>query len=96
MPKYTSDIIAGYTLYYTTKCIIEAMHVHASDSTLTEETSAKLFVKSNGDTVIQNWGTVNKHDMAKIQKYIKANHEQMYKVWRKRSENGYYGSSTNK
>lgn len=36
MPKYTDDIIAGYTLYFTSKCVIEAMHVHASDKELSE------------------------------------------------------------
>lgn len=32
MPKYTSDIVAGYTLYFTSKCIVEAMHVHGTQS----------------------------------------------------------------
>lgn len=44
MPKYYPFKIAGYYLYFTSKCIVEAMHVHASDSKLTEETSAKFFV----------------------------------------------------
>lgn len=66
MPKYTDDIIAGYSLYFTDKCIVEAMHVHASDKQLSEAGSAKLFVYANGDTEIARWGTVNKHDMAKI------------------------------
>ena len=53
MPKYFSFKVAGYFLYFTSKCIIEAFHVHASDSKLTEESSAKFFVKGNGDTIIQ-------------------------------------------
>lgn len=53
MPKYTTDIIAGYTLYFTSKCIVEAMHVHASNKKLTEAGSAKLFVFENGDTKIE-------------------------------------------
>lgn len=28
-------IIAGYYLYYTMECVIECMHVHASDARLT-------------------------------------------------------------
>ena len=48
MPKYYPFKIAGYYLYFTSKCIVEAMHVHASDSKLTEETSAKFFVKGKG------------------------------------------------
>lgn len=81
MSKYTSDIIAGYTLYFTSKCIIEAMHVHASDKDLTEGGSAKLFVYENGDTKVERRGTVNDHDMALIREYIKLNHEVMYKKY---------------
>ena len=54
MPKYYDFKICGYYLYFTAHCIIECMHVHASDRKLTEGGSAKFFVKSNGDTVIQN------------------------------------------
>lgn len=31
MPKYFDFKVSGYYLYYTSHCIIEAMHVHASD-----------------------------------------------------------------
>ena len=91
MPKYTNDIVAGYVLYFTSKCVIEAMHVHASDKELSEAGSAKLFVYKTGNTRIMAWGTVSEHDMRKIQAYIKVNHEQMYKKWTGYSDNGYYG-----
>ena len=90
MPKYTNDIVAGYVLYFTSKSVIEAMHVHASDKILSEQGSAKLFVYDNGDTRIQAWGTVNEVDMGKIQRYIKINHKEMYKKWARMSDNGYY------
>ncbi len=48
MPKYYAFKICGYYLYFTSHCIIEAMHVHASDKKLTESGSAKFFVKGNG------------------------------------------------
>lgn len=51
MPKYYQDKICGYYLYFTSFCVIECMHVHASDRKLTEEGSAKFFVKADGDTV---------------------------------------------
>lgn len=89
MPKYTSDVIAGYTLYFTSKCVIEAMHVHASDKALTENGSAKLFVYDNGDTRIERMGQVNEKDMAKIQRYIKNNYIEMYKRWSQYSDNGF-------
>ena len=52
MPKYYQDKICGYYLYFTSFCVIECMHVHASDRKLTEEGSAKFFVKADGDTVL--------------------------------------------
>lgn len=53
MPKYYEYKIAGYYLYFTSHCIIECMHVHASDHKLTEVGSAKFFVKENGESLIQ-------------------------------------------
>lgn len=47
MPKYFDFMICGYYLYFTSHCIVEAMHVHASDKRLTEAGSAKFFVKGN-------------------------------------------------
>lgn len=90
MPKYTTDIIAGYALYFTSKCIVEAMHVHASDKSLTESGSAKLFVLEDGNTKVQEHGRVSKADMIKIQRYIKKNYKLMYKKWRQYSTTGYY------
>ena len=52
MPKYYEYKIAGYYLYFTSYCVIECMHVHASDRKLTEAGSAKFFVKDNGDTLV--------------------------------------------
>ena len=71
MPKYFSFKVAGYFLYFTSKCIIEAFHVHASDSKLTEESSAKFFVKGNGDTIIQKRGMLTDQELRKIQAFIK-------------------------
>lgn len=42
MPKYYEYKVCGYYLYYTSHCVIEAMHVHASDRRLTEAGSAKF------------------------------------------------------
>lgn len=45
MPKYFAEKIFGHWLYFTTHCILEAMHVHASqDSKLREKGAAKFFV----------------------------------------------------
>lgn len=90
MPKYTTDIVEGYSLYFTSKCVIEAMHVHASDKEMTEHGSAKLFVYNNGDTKVDKWGDVSKKQMKGIQRYIKNNYMVMYKRWKKYSDNDFY------
>ena len=91
MPKYYDFKICGYYLYFTAHCIIECTHIHASDRRLTEAGSAKLFVKSNGDTVLQNQGTLTDRELRKIQAFIKENYKEMYLKWSEMSENGFYG-----
>ena len=91
MPKYYDFKICCYYLYFTAHCIIECMHVHASDRKLTEAGSAKFFVKSNGDTVVQNQGMLTERELRKIQAFIKDNYQEMYLKWSEMSENGFYG-----
>ena len=95
MPKYYEFKVAGYFLYFTSFCIVECMHVHASDSKLTEGGSAKFFVKENGDTVLQKRGVLNDKEISKIQAFIKENYKEMYLKWAKYSENGFFGSPQN-
>ena len=91
MPKYYEFKIAGYYLYFTSYCVIECMHVHASDRKLTESGSAKFFVKDNGDTVLQNRGILNDREISKIQEYIKRHYKEMYLKWSEYSIESYYG-----
>lgn len=93
MPKYYDFKICGYYLYFTAHCIIECMHVHASDRKLTEGGSAKFFAKSNGDTVIQNRGVLTDRELSKIQSFIKDNYKEMYLKWASMSENGFFGEN---
>ena len=90
MPKYYEYKIVGYYLYFTSYCVIECMHVHASDRKLTEAGSAKFFVKDNGDTVLQNRGILNDREIRKIQEFIKQNYQEMYLKWSEYSQEGYY------
>ena len=90
MPKYYEFKVAGYYLYFTSFCVVECMHVHASDKKLTEAGSAKFFVKGNGDSVIQNKGILTDREISKIQAFIKENYEKMYEKWAQYSENGFY------
>jgi len=92
MPKYYEFKVVGYYLYFTSFCTIECMHVHASDSRLTEGGSAKFFVKENGDTVVQKRGILSDIEISKIQSFIKINYKEMYLKWAQYSENGYYGN----
>jgi len=91
MPKYYDFKICGYYLYFTAHCIIECMHVHASDRRLTEAGSAKFFVKSNGDTVLQDRGILTDREIARIQDFIRDNYKEMYLKWASMSENGFFG-----
>ena len=91
MPKYFQYKVAGYFLYFTSYCIVECMHVHASDRKLTEAGSAKFFVKDNGDTVVQNRGRLNDRELKSIQEFIKENYLIMYKKWAEYSQEGFYG-----
>ena len=90
MPKYYEFKIAGYYLYFTSFCVVECMHVHASDKKLTEAGSAKFFVKGNGDSVLQNKGILTDREIGKIQAFIKENYEKMYEKWAQYSDNGFY------
>ena len=90
MPKYYEFKVAGYYLYFTSFCVVECMHVHASDRRLTESGSAKFFVKGKGDSVVQNRGILTEREIAKIQDFIKDNYEKMYEKWALYSENGFY------
>ncbi len=90
MPKYFEFKVAGYYLYFTSFCVVECMHVHASDRKLTESGSAKFFVKENGDSVLQKPGVLNQREIAKIQEFIKQHYEEMYKMWSNYSSEGFY------
>ena len=92
MPKYYEFKIAGYYLYFTSHCIIECMHVHASDRKLTESGSAKFFVRENGDTVLQDRGILNDREIRIIQGFIKQNYQEMYLKWAEYSSEGFYNN----
>ena len=91
MPKYYEFKVCGYYLYYTEHCIIEAMHVHASDKKLTESGSAKFFVKSNGDTTVERQGILSEREVRIIREFIKDNYKDMYLKWNELSNNGFFG-----
>ena len=92
MPKYYEFKIAGYYLYFTSHCVIECMHVHASDRKLTESGSAKFFVWENGDTVLQNRGILKDREIRIIQGFIKQNYQEMYLKWAEYSSEGFYNN----
>ncbi|MBQ6554219.1 MAG: DUF4160 domain-containing protein [Firmicutes bacterium] len=90
MPKYYSYKIAGYYLYFTSHCTVEAMHAHASDKRLTEAGSAKFFVMKNGDTTVENKGQLNEREVNVIRKFIKMHYKEMYTLWAAMSDKGFY------
>ena len=90
MPKYYDFKVSGYFLSFTSKCVIECMHVHASDRKLTQEGSAKFYVMENGDSVVQTRGRLTDRDIHKIQMFIKERYQEMYLMWAEYSTQGYY------
>lgn len=90
MPKYYRDKIANHYLYFTSHCIIEAMHVHASDRKLTESDSAKFFVMSDGSTVLQRKGDLTDIEVGIISRFIKENYLDMYKTWKEFGGGDYF------
>ena len=90
MPKYYEFKVAGYYLYFTSHCVIECMHVHASDRKMTEAGSTKFFVKENGDTVLQNRGVLSDRELRIIREFIKENYKEMYLKWAEYSNQNYY------
>ena len=90
MLKYYEFKVAGYYLYFTSHCVIECMHVHASDRKMTEAGSAKFFVKENGDTVLQNRGVLSDRELRIIREFIKENYKEMYLKWAEYSNQNYY------
>ena len=82
MPKYYRDRIADHYLYFTSQCVVEAMHVHASDKKLTEYNSAKFFVRADGTTVLQKRVDLTDKQIRIIEKFIEANYLDMYKTWK--------------
>ncbi|MBR0464789.1 MAG: DUF4160 domain-containing protein [Clostridia bacterium] len=90
MPKYYEFKVAGFYLYFTSKCIIECMHVHASDEELTESGSAKFFVKADGDSVLQKRGRLNDREINLIRMFIRDHYIEMYQKWAEFSREGFY------
>ncbi len=68
------------------------MHVHASDSKMTEGGSAKFFVKENGETSVAERGRLDEREIAGIQAFIKLHYREMYLRWSEMSSSGYYSS----
>lgn len=93
MPTYYEFKVCGYYLYYTASCVIEAMHVHASDKRMTEAGSAKFFVKNNGDTTVEKKGNLTDREIRQIRTFIKDNYKEMYFKWQKIADTGFYGET---
>ena len=70
MPKYFKEKVAGYYLYYTKHCVIEAMHAHASEEELSERGSAKFWVKADGSSIVQDRVFFARGNSLKLQRHF--------------------------
>ena len=66
------------------------MHVHASDKHLTEANSAKYFVRDDGSTVLKKRGDLTEREVGIVQRFIKENYLDMYKIWKDFGGKGFY------
>ncbi len=82
MPKYYPYKVADHFLYFTALCIVEAMHVHASDNQLSETRSAKFFVRPDGSALLKRRGDLTDRQIAIIRRFIQANYLDMYRTWK--------------
>ena len=82
MPKYSEDKVFNHYLYFTSHCIVEAMHVHAGNEELSEDSSAKFFVRADGSSVMQKQGDLIEREENTITRFIKENYLDMYKMWK--------------
>ena len=90
MPKYYGFKVCGHILYFTTHCVVEAMHVHAGNEEMDERIAAKFFVKADGDSELQKAGDLNPRQIVGIQQFIKENFREMYARWQEYSDMGFY------
>lgn len=90
MPKYFAYKVYGYFLYFTSHCIVEAMHVHASDGKLTEEGAAKFFVREDGSSRVMERGRLDDRELSGIQAFIAMHYREMYLRWAEFSDRGFY------
>ena len=65
--------------------------MHASDKKLTESSSAKFFVKSSGETTVENMGVLTEREAKMIREFIKDNYKERYLKWIEKSDNGFFG-----
>ena len=95
MPKYFAEKVFGHWLYFTSHCILEAMHVHASrDSRLREKGAAKFFVYADGSTRLMEQGTLAAREVPLVQDFIKQHYLEMFAKWSELSDTGFYGTTT--
>ena len=92
MPKYFAEKVCGHWLYFTSHCVLEAMHVHASrDNRLSEKGAAKFFVYADGTSKMMAQGTLSDRDVPEVQAFIRQHRDEMFAKWSERSREGYYG-----
>lgn len=90
MPKYSDYKVFNHYLYFTSHCIVEAMHVHAGDEEMSEDSSAKFFVKADGSSVMKRRGDLSRKEQVGIQRYIKKHYMSMYAKWARMSKHGFF------
>lgn len=81
MPDY-GFTMGGYTMYFTSKCIVEPIHAHLNDTKhKIIAGSAKIWVGPNGETQVVHTGNVPNKVIKEARAWIKQNYKLMKSKW---------------
>ena len=88
MPDY-GFTYKGYRLYFTMECLNEPMHAHV-EKNYVQSKAAKIWIRTDGRSKVQNPGCVPDFILREMQKWIKANHKIIEKKWNTYGGGGFY------
>ena len=86
-----ADIIVNGYAFTKDGTNIKVLNLNKLEKAAFIISSAKLFVKSNGETTVENMGVLTEREAKMIREFIKDNYKEMYLKWIEKSDNGFFG-----
>lgn len=93
-------IVGGYAFSLTEDNFIRIVDLHAPFHALVINKNGEVLetnmddieiVKGNGDTVVKEQGVLTDKELRIIREFVKDNYQDMFLVWSKMSNQGFYG-----